>query len=53
MKANTNKCHLQINESCKKEIKIACNITENRKREKLLGIKADSKPSVKAHAETL
>ena len=43
MKANPDKCHLRVNESCEKEIEIADNITENNKCEKLLGTKIDSK----------
>ena len=52
MKANPDKCHLIINESCKKEIKIAGNIIEKSKYEKLLEIKIDSKLSFnrKIHA---
>lgn len=47
MKSNPEKRHLLINESCKKEIKIAGNIIEKSKWEKLLEIKINSKRSFK------
>ena len=39
MKANLEKCHLPINESCERETNIADNIIENRKRQKTTGNK--------------
>ena len=51
IKANPDKCHLLINENCKKEIMIASNIIENNKCEKLLGIKTNSKLSFKKHVK--
>ena len=51
MEANPDKCHLLINENCKKEIMIASNIIENNKCKKLLVIKINSKLSFKKHVK--
>ena len=42
MKVNPDKCHLLIDESCKREINIAGNIIENSKCERILTITIDS-----------
>ena len=49
MKVNPDKCHLLVNESCIKAIKIAGNIIETSKCEKLMRIKIDSELSFKTH----
>ena len=43
MKANLGKCHLLINERCKKEMKIADSISRTVNRSKLLEIKKNIK----------
>lgn len=53
MQVNPNKCHLAINESCRKEIKIAGNIKKNSECGNLLGINIDSKLGFKTHVEDL
>ena len=53
MQVNPNKCHSAINESCRKEIKIAGNIKKNSECGNLLGINIDSKLGFKTHVEDL
>ena len=53
MKANPDKCHLPINQSCKKDIKIAYNIVENSKCEELLGIRIDSSLNFEVYMDHL
>ena len=53
MKANPDKCHLPINQSCKKDIKIACNMVENSKCEELLGIRIDSSLNFEVYMDHL
>ena len=53
MKVNPEKCHLLINENCNTEIKISGNIIENVKCKKLLGMKIESKLSLKAYVKDL
>ena len=53
MKANSDKCHLLINQSCKKDIKITGNMVENSKCEELLGIGIDSNLNFEVYTEDL
>ena len=53
MKANADKCHLRLNNSCKTKIKIGKFENESSTQEKLLGITIDNNLNFVSHVENL